>query len=99
MYTNGLWLVFSIQETFIRNKNNSKSLQEEIADSSESLYVGLRTSMTNDSFKLVANEEEILALVNEGNAIAVEQDDIRLSFSVRNWCELVHMPVSFVLFF
>jgi hypothetical protein len=79
---------------FIQQK---QQFQEEIGELSESPYFELRNSMTNESFKLVDNEDEILQLVNEGNAIAVEQDDIHLSFSVPDWCELVHMPVSYLV--
>jgi hypothetical protein len=52
--------------------------------------------MPNGSFVLVKSEDAILAEVNKGNAITVEQDDIHLSFAMRTWCDLVHMPVSFL---
>jgi hypothetical protein len=68
---------------------------EEIDRNKESPFYDYKNNMDNDSFALVESEKEMLRLVNQGNAIAVEQDDIHLSFEVREWCDLIHMPVNF----
>lgn len=54
--------------------------------------------MHNDSFLVVNNSTELLDYVNQGRGVAVEQDDLHLSFEVRNWCDLIHLPVSEILF-
>ncbi|KAI6192350.1 PBPb domain-containing protein [Aphelenchoides bicaudatus] len=68
---------------------------EDIRAKSESPFFELRNSMHNDSLKLVEDEETVLHTVNQGAAIAVEQDDTSLSYLVLNWCELVRMPSPF----